>query len=240
MRADEFITEHIVKRGSKWCLLSKKSNKNLGCYPAKSGAEKRERQVQYFKHLGESEYTNADQIWYHGTSRFFDKPSVQGASYLNRMGNLGQGFYITPDPELASVYSQSRSQSRSKYYGKQTGIGPHVKTYKVKPHQTFDLDQQYTEEQKRELVDKIKQTGLPESKFQHGLKQTAKYLFRGPSTGQHIHLLMRYFALDRDTNQLFRKMGYQSLLSLGSSHPQMVVLDTDILIPLLAEKYENQ
>jgi hypothetical protein len=54
MRADEFVTEHIVKRGSKWCLLSKKSNKNLGCYPTKAGAEQREREVQYFKHTSES------------------------------------------------------------------------------------------------------------------------------------------------------------------------------------------
>lgn len=50
MRAKEFIVDHIVKRGSKYCLISKKSNKNLGCYPSRSGAQKRERQVQYFKH----------------------------------------------------------------------------------------------------------------------------------------------------------------------------------------------
>lgn len=50
MRADEFINEHIVKRGKKYCLLSKKSGKNLGCYSSKKGAQKRESQVQYFKH----------------------------------------------------------------------------------------------------------------------------------------------------------------------------------------------
>lgn len=50
---NNMLNEHIVKRGSKFCLLSKKSNRNLGCYKTKSGAEKREKQVQYFKNIKE-------------------------------------------------------------------------------------------------------------------------------------------------------------------------------------------
>lgn len=50
----EELDEHIVKKGSEWCLKSKKSGKNLGCYPTKAGAKKREKQVQYFKHMKES------------------------------------------------------------------------------------------------------------------------------------------------------------------------------------------
>jgi hypothetical protein len=46
--------EHIIKTGNKYRLVSKKTGKNLGTYPSKAGAEKRERQVQYFKHMGES------------------------------------------------------------------------------------------------------------------------------------------------------------------------------------------
>jgi hypothetical protein len=49
----DIINETITKRGDKYCLVSKKSKKNLGCYTSKSGAEKRERQVQYFKHAKE-------------------------------------------------------------------------------------------------------------------------------------------------------------------------------------------
>lgn len=45
--------EHIVKVGSGYRLVSKKTGKNLGTYPSKSGAEKREREVQYFKHMKE-------------------------------------------------------------------------------------------------------------------------------------------------------------------------------------------
>ena len=41
--------EHIVKTGDKYRLVSRSSGKNLGTYDTKEGAEKRERQVQYFK-----------------------------------------------------------------------------------------------------------------------------------------------------------------------------------------------
>jgi hypothetical protein len=47
------LNERIAKKGDKYCLLSKKRNKNLGCYNSRKGAKKRERQVQYFKHLKE-------------------------------------------------------------------------------------------------------------------------------------------------------------------------------------------
>ena len=47
------IEEHIVKVKSGYELKSKSTGKNLGTYPTKAGAEKRERQVQYFKHQHE-------------------------------------------------------------------------------------------------------------------------------------------------------------------------------------------
>jgi hypothetical protein len=46
------ILDHIVKVKGGYELKSKHGNKNLGKYPTKAGAEKRERQVQYFKHKG--------------------------------------------------------------------------------------------------------------------------------------------------------------------------------------------
>lgn len=39
----------IVKRGSKQCVVSR-TGKNLGCSKTKKGAQKRLRQVEYFKH----------------------------------------------------------------------------------------------------------------------------------------------------------------------------------------------
>jgi hypothetical protein len=47
------VAEHIVKVKGGYELKSKHGDKNLGKYPTKAGAEKRERQVQYFKHANE-------------------------------------------------------------------------------------------------------------------------------------------------------------------------------------------
>lgn len=52
------LNEVIRKKGSKFCLYSKKSGKNLGCYNSKKGAKKRERQVQYFKGLEEGIFSD--------------------------------------------------------------------------------------------------------------------------------------------------------------------------------------
>jgi len=46
------VDETIRKVKDGYRLVSRKG-KNLGTYPSKAGAEKRERQVQYFKHVGE-------------------------------------------------------------------------------------------------------------------------------------------------------------------------------------------
>ena len=51
---EEELEEVIRKSGDEYCLYSKKKNpktgkaRNLGCYPSRGGAEKREREVQYF------------------------------------------------------------------------------------------------------------------------------------------------------------------------------------------------
>ena len=54
MKSFRELREHIVKVGDKYRLVSKKTGRNLGTYPNRAGAEKRERQVQYFKHVGEN------------------------------------------------------------------------------------------------------------------------------------------------------------------------------------------
>lgn len=54
MRISEIITEHIGKVEGGYRLYSRKG-KNLGTFPTKAGAEKHEREVQYFKHMDEGE-----------------------------------------------------------------------------------------------------------------------------------------------------------------------------------------
>ena len=48
------LAEHIEKSGGKYELVSR-SGKNLGKYDTKAGAEKREKQVEYFKHAKEGD-----------------------------------------------------------------------------------------------------------------------------------------------------------------------------------------
>jgi hypothetical protein len=49
----EKIKEHVVKTGSGYKLVSKKTGKNLGTATSKAGIMKREREVEYFKHMKE-------------------------------------------------------------------------------------------------------------------------------------------------------------------------------------------
>ena len=53
MHEEYELEEHVVKTDSGYKLVSKKTGKNLGTAKTKAGIEKRERQVQYFKHMGE-------------------------------------------------------------------------------------------------------------------------------------------------------------------------------------------
>ena len=51
-KKEEPTKEHIGKVKDGYRLYSKKGSKNLGTFPTKAGAEKHEREVQYFKHKG--------------------------------------------------------------------------------------------------------------------------------------------------------------------------------------------
>ncbi len=41
----------IVKKGSKWCVVSEKTGRSFGCYATKKEAKHRLQQVEFFKHL---------------------------------------------------------------------------------------------------------------------------------------------------------------------------------------------
>lgn len=50
----EVLHETIRKKNNKYCLIAG-SGRNLGCYRSKSGAKKREKQVNYFKNVKKEE-----------------------------------------------------------------------------------------------------------------------------------------------------------------------------------------
>lgn len=96
------LDEVIRKTGTKWCLFSKKKTKDgkrkkLGCYPTRAGAVKREKQVQYFKHMKEEqeleEMSAAGGGAIHGAA-FVDKQeeaiNVFNQSLTSRYGSSSQ------------------------------------------------------------------------------------------------------------------------------------------------------
>jgi len=89
------LREHIVKVSGGYELKSKHGNKNLGKYPTKAGAEKRERQVQYFKHVGEEvvaegmtdrQQFNDYQEWKRAASQL--ETDDDGQNYVKLCGKL--------------------------------------------------------------------------------------------------------------------------------------------------------
>jgi nicotinic acid mononucleotide adenylyltransferase len=91
------LDEVIRKSGTKWCLFSKKKTKDgkrkkLGCYPSRAGAVKREKQVQYFKHIKEEQ--ELEEISAAGGGGLHGAPSADKQEeniFLQRPG-VGSGF----------------------------------------------------------------------------------------------------------------------------------------------------
>jgi len=53
LKGTQQVNERKFKKGSKFCLKSKKGDKNLGCYDTEAQRDKREKQVEMFKHMNE-------------------------------------------------------------------------------------------------------------------------------------------------------------------------------------------
>jgi len=101
----ESVDEHIVKVKSGYRLVSKSSGKNLGTYPTKEGAEKREKQVQYFKH--QNEEVELDEVLsstFKKTEKFGGKDlgrhisTIEGAKHIGTLEN-GHHVYHSYDPK---------------------------------------------------------------------------------------------------------------------------------------------
>lgn len=54
------VKEHVIKTDSGYKLVSKKTGKNLGTATSKAGIMKREREVEYFKHMHEDGMGSGD------------------------------------------------------------------------------------------------------------------------------------------------------------------------------------
>jgi nicotinic acid mononucleotide adenylyltransferase len=97
------LNEVIRKSGTKWCLFSKKKTKDgkrkkLGCYPTRAGATKREKQVQYFKHMKEEQ--ELEEMSAAGGG------GIHGAPFVDKQEEVINVFKQSPTSRLGS--SQKR------------------------------------------------------------------------------------------------------------------------------------
>ena len=136
MKVNEIIVEHIVKVKDGYRLVSKKSGKNLGTYPTRAGAEKREREVQYFKHAGESieeEKQRLDPKCWKGKKIGNPKTKVKGGVRVNNCVPIEETY---EGDEFYEAYGDiEETLEEAKYHGRTVPLNSpmrgDVKKFKV-------------------------------------------------------------------------------------------------------------
>lgn len=115
------LKEYIEKRGSQWVILNHNKTKELGKYPTKKQAVKRLRQIEYFKHLNESQEQDINAVtWYHGSSRELTalSPGKSGEDVW------GSGIYLTTSYAHALDFATKRSPTGYVYTIQHTVSNP--------------------------------------------------------------------------------------------------------------------
>ena len=106
--------EDIRKVKDGYRLTSKKSGRNLGTYPTRAGAEKRERQVQYFKHRDDQSMAEVFESWlqrripeqFHEGARTWFEAKYQGRTVpLNKpmRGDVKKFKVYVKNPKTGNV-----------------------------------------------------------------------------------------------------------------------------------------
>jgi hypothetical protein len=142
MKVNEIIVEHIGKVKDGYRLYSHKG-KNLGTFPSKAGAEKHEREVQYFKHAGEgveeakATKTRLDPKCWKGKKIGNPKTKVKGGVRVNNCVPIeetyeGDEFY---EAYGEMWYNEDEQLDEAEYHGRNVPLGKpmrgDVKKFKV-------------------------------------------------------------------------------------------------------------
>jgi hypothetical protein len=141
MKVNEIIVEHIGKVKDGYRLYSHKG-KNLGTFSSKAGAEKHEREVQYFKHAGESieeEKQRLDPKCWKGKHIGTPKTKVKGGVRVNNCvpnesleeTYEGDEFYEA----YGDLWYDEGQLNEAEYHGRKVSLGKpmqgDVKKFKV-------------------------------------------------------------------------------------------------------------
>lgn len=124
------IYEKILHKNNKWVVTDHTGEKNLGTYNTKEEAEKRLKQVEYFKHINESQtYSDDFKRWfgnsvvkdnngnplvlYHGTPS--TTPDITEFNSSRASNNSGEDtlIYATDSKEMAEVFSMDSKEGKS-------------------------------------------------------------------------------------------------------------------------------
>ena len=124
------IYEKILHKNNKWVVTDHTGKKNLGTYDTKEEAEKRLKQVEYFKHINESQtYSDDFKRWfgnsvvkdnngnplvlYHGTPS--TTPDITEFNSSRASNNSGEDtlIYATDSKEMAEVFSMDSKEGKS-------------------------------------------------------------------------------------------------------------------------------
>ena len=124
------IYEKILHKNNKWVVTDHTGEKNLGTYDTKEEAEKRLKQVEYFKHINESQtYSDDFKRWfgnsvvrdnngnplvlYHGTPS--TTPDITEFNSSRASNNSGEDtlIYATDSKEMAEVFSMDSKEGKS-------------------------------------------------------------------------------------------------------------------------------
>lgn len=108
---DEPLDEHIVKHGSGYRLVSKKTGKNLGDFPTKAAAKKHEREVQYFKHIGEGTSNNMSTEDMLAYLRQHHDPNLH-QDYVNHINTFSN--FVLKDIPVSSIKTDLAGLDKSK------------------------------------------------------------------------------------------------------------------------------
>ena len=122
--------EKILHKNNKWVVTDHTGEKNLGTYDTKEEAEKRLKQVEYFKHINESQtYSDDFKRWfgnsvvkdnngnplvlYHGTPS--TTPDITEFNSSRASNNSGEDtlIYATDSKEMAEVFSMDSKEGKS-------------------------------------------------------------------------------------------------------------------------------
>lgn len=105
----QFLVNETIRKVKGGYRLVSKSGKNLGTYPSKRGAEKRERQVQYFKHVAESKRVHLD----------FDKLYGKAFKITDAEGDPNKSGFSIVTPSNSNAWTDWKEKPQFKKIVKQ-------------------------------------------------------------------------------------------------------------------------